>query len=76
VSDLHARAFGNRVGQVTPWASRLGQHSLTWIGAFDSETLIGFVHACWDGGLHAFLSTRSSTRRTSAAASAKPWCRL
>jgi ribosomal protein S18 acetylase RimI-like enzyme len=55
LSDLHARASGNRVGEVRPWASRLSQHSLTWIGAFDSETLIGFVHACWDGGLHAFL---------------------
>ena len=55
LSDLHARALGNRIGEVTPWASRLSQHSLTWIGAFDSETLIGFVHACWDGGLHAFL---------------------
>jgi ribosomal protein S18 acetylase RimI-like enzyme len=55
LSDLHARAFGNPTGDVTPWASRLSQHSLTWIGAFASETLIGFVHACWDGGLHAFL---------------------
>ena len=55
LSDLHARAFGNPMGEVIPWASRLSQHSLTWIGAFDGETLTGFVHACWDGGLHAFL---------------------
>ena len=52
--DLHARP------SAVAWArSRRGragsQHSLTWIGAFDSEALIGFVHACWDGGLHAFL---------------------
>ena len=40
LSDLHARAFGNPRGEVTPWASRLNQHSLTWIGAFASEALI------------------------------------
>ena len=55
LSDLHARAFGNRTGEVTPWARRLSRHSLSWIGAFDGGALIGFVHACWDGGLHAFL---------------------
>jgi GNAT superfamily N-acetyltransferase len=38
-----------------PWAERLARHSLTWIGAFDAGRLIGFVHACWDGGVHAFL---------------------
>ena len=25
------------------------------IGAFRHDTLIGFVHACWDGGSHAFV---------------------
>jgi GNAT superfamily N-acetyltransferase len=55
LSSLHARAFGSPTTEVTPWASRLSRHSLTWIGAFDGPTLIGFVHACWDGGLHAFL---------------------
>ena len=53
LSDLHARGFGNSTGEVMPWTSRLSQHSLSWIGAFDRGTLIGF--ACWDGGLHAFL---------------------
>jgi ribosomal protein S18 acetylase RimI-like enzyme len=55
LSDLHARAFGSRLTDVTPWASRLSRHSLTWIGAFDGQTLVGFIHACWDGGRHAFL---------------------
>jgi GNAT superfamily N-acetyltransferase len=29
--------------------------SLTWVGAFDAERLVGFVKVAWDGGLHAFL---------------------
>lgn len=55
LSDLHARAFGNAPSEVTPWARRLHNHSLSWVGAFRDATLIGFVHACWDGGRHAFL---------------------
>jgi GNAT superfamily N-acetyltransferase len=55
LSDLHARAFGNPNRGPQPWAQRLEQHSLTWIGAFERDTLIGFVHACWDGGSHAFV---------------------
>lgn len=38
-----------------PWDARLDRYSLTWVGAFDRNDLVGFVHACWDGGLHAFL---------------------
>jgi len=53
VSDLHARAFGTPVGAVQPWADRLQRHSVSWISAFDVDTLVGFVHACWDGGSHA-----------------------
>lgn len=55
LSDLHALAFGRDGSQVTPWAERLERHSLTWIGAFADENLVGFVHACWDGSAHAFL---------------------
>ena len=55
MSDLHARAFGNRNSGPQPWAQRLEHYSLTWIGAFERDTLIGFVHACWDGGSHAFV---------------------
>lgn len=55
LSGLHARAFGGGAGDVQPWASRLERYSIAWVGAFDGETLVGFVHACWDGGAHAFL---------------------
>ncbi|MFI5527205.1 GNAT family N-acetyltransferase [Kitasatospora sp. NPDC051853] len=62
LSALHERAFSPDATDlpdgettVTPWASRLERHSLTWIGAFDSDRLVGFVHAVWDGGKHAFV---------------------
>lgn len=55
LSALHARAFGNEPGAVVPWGERLTAHSLAWVCAFDDDRLVGFVHACWDGGLHAFL---------------------
>jgi len=40
---------------IRPWADRLDRHSLTWIGAFSEGQLVGFVHAVWDGGTHAFI---------------------
>lgn len=55
LSDLHRRAFGSEDVTVQPWQRRLERHSLTWVGAFDLETLVGFVNVCWDGGSHAFL---------------------
>jgi len=55
LSSLHARAFGGVAEQVVPWARRLERHAVTWVGAFDGDELRGFVHACWDGGAHAFL---------------------
>jgi ribosomal protein S18 acetylase RimI-like enzyme len=30
-------------------------HSLTWVGAFDGDLLVGYVNVAWDGGVHAFL---------------------
>ncbi|WP_221090290.1 GNAT family N-acetyltransferase [Deinococcus aquaedulcis] len=36
------------------WPAILSR-SLTWVTAHDSDVLIGFVHAAWDGGVHAFL---------------------
>lgn len=54
LSALHGRAFGGGV-VLQPWGSRLQRHSVAWVGAFDGEVLVGFVHACWDGGVHAFL---------------------
>lgn len=29
--------------------------SLTWIGAFEGDQLVGFVNLAWDGGAHTFL---------------------
>jgi len=55
LSYLHSRAFGYAMTAPQPWEQRLQRHSLTWVGAFDRESLIGFVHACWDGGSHAFV---------------------
>lgn len=56
LTRLHARAFGAAVpDRPTPWAARLERHSVAWVGAFDGDVLVGFVHACWDGGAHAFL---------------------
>lgn len=55
LTGLHARAFGNDPGPPQPWATRLARHSIAWVGAFDGTELVGFVHACGDGGRHAFL---------------------
>lgn len=55
LTGLHACAFGNTPGAVEPWAERLARHSVGWVGAFDGAELVGFVHACGDGGRHAFL---------------------
>jgi ribosomal protein S18 acetylase RimI-like enzyme len=58
LSVLHHRAFSPDrpdTGAVTPWADRLERHSLTWVGAFSCGRLVGFVHAVWDGGTHAFI---------------------
>jgi GNAT superfamily N-acetyltransferase len=59
LSLLHHQAFSpdrpDTDIAVRPWAERLERHSLTWIGAFSSGRLVGFVHAVWDGGTHAFI---------------------
>jgi GNAT superfamily N-acetyltransferase len=51
---LHAAAFGE-TPRLRPWSAQLAGHSLTWLGAFEGERLIGFANVAWDGGLHAFL---------------------
>ncbi|MBJ7325394.1 MULTISPECIES: GNAT family N-acetyltransferase [Nocardiaceae] len=62
LSRLHHDAFGG-VYEFVPWRSRLERHSKSWICAFDSGELCGFVHAAWDGGKHAFLlDTAVATR--------------
>lgn len=55
LSALHGRAFGSSDVAVHHWRERLERHSLTWVGAFDGTTLVGFVQVCWDGGSHAFV---------------------
>ena len=55
LTDLHDRAFGSSATVVQPWSYRLERHSLTWVGAFAGNTLVGFVNICWDGGSHAFM---------------------
>lgn len=37
------------------WWDRVRRHSLGWVTARDSGSLIGFVNVAWDGGDHAFL---------------------
>ena len=54
LSALHAAAFGG-APHLQPWAERLARHSLTWVGAFDGEAMVGFANVAWDGGVHAFL---------------------
>jgi ribosomal protein S18 acetylase RimI-like enzyme len=54
LSNLHDSAFGSS-GTVSPWADRLSRFSVSWVGAFDGDRLVGFVHAVLDGGRHAFF---------------------
>lgn len=54
LSRLHTDAFGGD-HTPTPWKARLDRHSRSWVGAFVDDRLVGFVHAIWDGGAHAFL---------------------
>jgi GNAT superfamily N-acetyltransferase len=59
LSLLHHKAFHpgspEAAAPAIPWAARLERHSLTWAGAFIAGELVGFVHAVWDGGAHAFI---------------------
>ncbi|WP_243075328.1 GNAT family N-acetyltransferase [Microbacterium sp. SS28] len=56
LSRLHDLAFGGILsGDVAPWSARLRAHSVGWVCAYDGDRLCGFVHACWDGGSHAFV---------------------
>jgi ribosomal protein S18 acetylase RimI-like enzyme len=53
LNRLHAEGFEHHVSH-HDWQPQL-RRSLSWIGAFDGERLIGFVNLAWDGGVHAFL---------------------
>lgn len=45
------------VGAPYPYSrsAQLERHSLTWIGAYDGDRLVGYANVAWDGGDHAFL---------------------
>lgn len=51
---LHAGGFGHPIVE-WDWTPQLENYSLTWIGAFRRDRLVGFVNLAWDGGVHAFL---------------------
>ncbi len=53
LGKLREAAWGGRDDGA--WWRPVLKHSLTWITAFDSATLVGFVNVAWDGGVHAFL---------------------
>jgi GNAT superfamily N-acetyltransferase len=55
LTSLHALALGSPAIAPRPWAQQLARHSLTWVGAFAGEDLVGFVNVCWDGGAHAVV---------------------
>ena len=56
LSRIHDLAFdGSISGATEHWAARVHTHSVGWVTAHTHEQLVGFVHACWDGGTHAFL---------------------
>lgn len=56
LSSLIDIAFGGMAsGGTTPWSARLSAHSVGWVCAYADGRLCGFVHACWDGGKHAFV---------------------
>ena len=56
LSRVHDLAFAGSLSGVTiAWSTRLNAHSVGWVCAFADGQLCGFVHACWDGGNHAFL---------------------
>jgi GNAT superfamily N-acetyltransferase len=55
LSRVHAQAFGGAHAETVPWSERLRRNSLTWVSAYESDRLIGFVNVIGDGGKHAVL---------------------
>ena len=52
--DLRNEQLEELLGGPYDYLKILAQ-SLTWIGAFDGDRLIGYANVAWDGGVHAFL---------------------
>ena len=57
INALHAEGFGHEVFDASgwDWMSQVGRHSLGWVCARDSGSLVGFVNVAWDGSVHAFV---------------------
>jgi len=57
VNALHAEAFSTRVfsSEEWDWSRLLERHSLGWVTARDSDSLVGFLNVVWDGFTHAWL---------------------
>jgi ribosomal protein S18 acetylase RimI-like enzyme len=49
---LWRSAWGAAAGEYT---QRVLPRSLAYLGAFDTDRLVGFVNVGWDGGVHAFV---------------------
>ncbi len=61
IAPLPAEAELDRLWRAA-WGSPLGrsyqqvlERSLTHVGAYRGEQLVGFVNLAWDGGIHAFI---------------------
>ena len=54
VNVLHAEGFDHRCLDID-WYTQVHRHSLGWVCARESGTLVGFVNVAWDGGVHAFI---------------------
>ena len=62
VNLLHAEGFGHDVLD-DDWRGQVERHSLGWVCARESGTLVGFVNVAWDGAVHAFLLDTLVTAR-------------
>jgi hypothetical protein len=54
LNHLHAEGFEHRF-LADDWSAQVTRHSLGWVCAHHSQTLVGFVNVAWDGGVHAFI---------------------
>lgn len=52
IGALWRAAWG---GPLPPRFATILSRSLGHVGAYDGETIVGFVNVAWDGGLHAFI---------------------
>jgi GNAT superfamily N-acetyltransferase len=62
VNLLHAEGFGHDLLD-DDWRRQVERHSLGWVCARESGTLVGFVNVAWDGAIHAFLLDTLVTTR-------------